>query len=198
MKIKHGSIILLASLLFPSGVLKAQEVDVLPYNIQVALMVKVLEQDKNIGKDLKDATINIGILYDQEKKSAGSLKNISGELSKLKEKNIKIKQQYNLNYYPILFGKEEGLVTELKSKNIRVLYIITEKDENIPAIVKITQDLKILSVVGEKSEERVKKAVSIGFKVENSKPTILVNLASTLKEGRDFSPYFLSLVKIYK
>jgi len=198
MKIKFYFLFLVLSLFFLVETLKAEEADALPYNIQTALIVKILEQDRNIGKDLKDTTVNIGILYDKEKKSIESSKNISVEFSKVKEKNVKIKQQYNVNYYLILFVKEEDLITELNSKNIHVLYIITENDANIPAIIKITQNLKILSIVGEKSEERVKKAVSVGLKVENSKPSILVNLGSSLKEGRDFSPYFLSLVKIYK
>jgi hypothetical protein len=76
------------------------------------------------------------------------------------------------------------------------LYIIGGNDASVSSLIKITQDMKILSITAEKANDRVKSGVTIGLDIDNGKPAILVNTKSSVKEGRDFSLQFLSLVKV--
>lgn len=168
---------------------------VLPYEIQSALITKILMYDNNVDKNAKNNVLTIGILYRDDEKSKAALKSVTTEFGKLKAKGVKIKS-CTLDFVPILAGG--SLADEIRSKNVNVLYIIDGKNADVDSITGATQSLKLLSIIGEDTDRCVAKGISVGLKNDNDKPAILMNIQSTMKEGRDFSAQFLSLVKIVK
>jgi hypothetical protein len=167
----------------------------LPFEIQSALITKILMYDNNVDKNVKNGVLTIGILYRDDEKSRAALRSVTAEFSKLKAKGVKIKNN-SLEFASVSAGG--SLADDLKSKSINVLYIIDGKNIDIEDVTSTTQALKLLSIVGDDAERCVAKGVSVGLKNENDKPSILVNIQSAMKEGRDFSAQFLSLVKIVK
>lgn len=169
--------------------------DNLSYEMQAALITKILLYNNNLDKTNKGDTIVVGLLYNE--KSISALKNFANEFSKLKTKGVKVKD-YKLDFCPVEMTTKDDLANDLKSKKVGVLYIMNAKDMDIAAITKVTQNAKVLSVLGDDVEKSLKKGATMGFASDNNRPSILVNVQSAFKEGCDFSAQFLSLVKIVK
>ncbi|MHB9155477.1 MAG: YfiR family protein [Endomicrobiales bacterium] len=170
----------------------------LPYEIQSALLVKSLAYDKNLDKSASNGAVQVGVVYDSDKKSEENARALSAELAKMKARGVKVKD-YALEHQLIPLKGEADLPGELKAKSIGVVYTVSEKAETLAMVARVTRGLKILSVTGgNNAAEALKKGTSMGLVLENGKPVILMNLEASLKEGREFSAQFLSLVKVVK
>jgi hypothetical protein len=167
----------------------------LPYAVQATLISKILVYDNNSGKNSKNNVIMIGLLYNDDEKSKDVVKAMTDQFTKLKAKGIEVKS-YSLDSVPVLIGA--NLAEDLKANNVSVAYLVDGKNADINAITSVTQSLKVLSISGDNASQWVGKGITVGLANENDKASISINLPSAMKEGRDFSAQFLSLVKIVK
>ena len=171
---------------------------VLPYNIQSVLILRLLAYEKNIETRATNGVINIGILYNSaDTSSRTELAKIKNALKILKSKGLKIKG-YDFNLYTIPLGTENDLISILKIRKIKVLYITTGNRDFIKMITRVTRKLDILSITSDKPAKNVKNGISVGLGVKENKPKIYVNIKSSSKEGADFSAQFLALAEIIK
>jgi len=165
-------------------------------DIQAALTLKILLYDKNLDASIRNSTVGVGICYKNTEKSKTCLDEMIVSFEKLKTKGLKIRD-YDIKFYPIMLSSADALRNELVQNSVNVLFISCGISD-VRDIIAITQEQKILSVVGNFPGELVAKGVSIGLTIKNGKPSILLNLESSIKEGRGFSAQFLSLVSIVK
>lgn len=148
----------------------AQTVQV-PENIQAALLSKVLKFNQDLQK-----TANIKILVVYNKNLEINRDNfINGLDESISVKAIKpIELEKNISDYKVVYFMS-GLNKEA---------ILCKKH-------------KVLSVTG--TNQYVENGeISLGFKVENNKPRIVMNLTSLEKEEQFFSSDILRISKIFK
>ena len=172
--------------------LYAQEI--LPAKMQSVLIIKTLGYIKDTMQINSDGKVLIGILTDDTAACASFSKDILVNILEAKSSNQKVQ---GLDIEPMLFkyDAEEALSGNLKSKKIKALYIVTQDDDKLKLILKVTKQLNILSMIGIKTEENVKKGVSVGFGMLDSKPVILINARSIKNEDKEFSKDFYLLTK---
>lgn len=195
MKPNRSAIVLLAGAIpfFAPAVVSAAN---LPYNVQAALIVKMLQQDNNVSKIISENTVMVGVLCDGSEKAQTAADAMVRELEKLKAKGTKVKD-YSLDCCKITLPEKQEIAAVLKAQKVNAVYVIIEKDSPLPDILKATQSLKALSIVGEDAKNRVmNKGVSVGWEVNEGKPAVYINPQSTVKEGRDFPLQFLSVLKV--
>ncbi|MCB4792668.1 MAG: YfiR/HmsC family protein [Elusimicrobia bacterium] len=192
MKIKY-ILNLLFSCLFFLNVLSAA---FLPYNLQAALLLKILNYDQNIGRNASNGVITVGIIYENNRKWIESSKSLLLELLVFKGRNVKVKN-YSIDFCLLPFEAVNQPET-IKEKNINVLYLSIETPEKIAKVTEFAKKSGILTVCGQDSYEKMKNGISVGFSLENEKPAITLNNDSAVKEGSNFSKEFAALAKAYK
>jgi hypothetical protein len=167
--------------------------DLLPAKLQAALLFKTLGYVTSPDQICVNGTIYVGILFDDKIATQAYSKDVLGEILTLKSTNYKV---YNADIEPILlkYDKEEALSENLAKRKIRVLYVITQNKDYLKTILKLTKQLKILSVTGINPDEHVKFGISIGFGVHDGKPAIITNTKSIKNEEKEFKKDFYSLV----
>jgi hypothetical protein len=179
-------------LLSVACLLYAQEI--LPAKMQSVLIIKTLGYIKDAGQINTDGKVLIGILTDDTTACATFSRDILENILTAKSLNHKV---LGLEIEPMLFkyDKEDVLSGSLKNRKIKALYIVTQNDDNLKVVLRITKQLNILSMIGIKTEESVKKGVSIGFGMVDNKPMILINSKSIKSEQKEFSKDFYPLTK---
>jgi hypothetical protein len=166
----------------------------LPYNLQAALMLKILNFDKNVDRSAVNGVITIGIVYEANKRSLECSKSILMELLSFKSRGMKIRNS-TIDFCLIPFD-ENTFADTVKSKNAMILYVNVETPGSLAKIKEFTKKSGILTVAGLNSPEKVKSGITIGLELENEKPQILFNPDSAVKEGSNFPKEFLALVKV--
>ncbi|OGS19105.1 MAG: hypothetical protein A2219_01530 [Elusimicrobia bacterium RIFOXYA2_FULL_50_26] len=166
-------------------------------DLQAALITKILMYENHASKNAKNNTLVIGVLSGEDEKSAASAKAISAALLKLKAKGAKI-NSLAIDVAQAKIAGSSAVVEELKSKNVNALYIAAARPADISVATSVSQEMKIVSIIGDDAEKNVAKGVAVGLAVESNKPVILVNINAALKEGCDFAAQFLQLVKLVK
>jgi len=168
--------------------------EILPAKLQAVLIFKTLGYIKNAAQIDSGGKILLGILSDDNVACRSFSKDILENILMAKSSNYKV---HNLELDPMLFkcDKEEALLDNFKNKNIKVLYIITQNDDNLKVILKVTRQLNILSMTGIKTAENVENGVSVGFGLQDNKPLILINKNSIKSEQKEFIDDFYPLTK---
>lgn len=170
----------------------------LPYNIQSLLIIRLLPYDNKIKTKTHNNTINISILFNLDDPSSLKERNkIKNELFILKEKKIKI-ENFFFQIYSDPYISTDDLKKRIRSKKIKVLYITKGNTQYLNDILKITKQLKVLTIIGDNPIYHVKKGVSIGLGTKKNRPKIFINLKSSVKEGCQFSGQLLSLAELVK
>jgi hypothetical protein len=169
--------------------------DFMPYNLQSAMLLKILTFDQNIESNVFNGFMGIGILGEDTKRSKSMSVSMLGEL--LKAPSIKYgSKDIKLEYSIISFKDEKNLAEIIKQKHIGVLYIAVESPDSVEKILSVTRSLKVLSVLGSTNiGEKVKNGITLGLELEGEKPVILFNPGAAQKEGRSFSKEFLGFAK---
>lgn len=171
--------------------------DALSPDLQAALITKILMYENHVTKNAKNNTLVIGVLSGEDEKSVAVAKGISAALLKLKGKGAKI-NSFAIDVAQAKMAGKDAIVGELKSKNVNALYIAAARPADIAVATSVSQEMKIVSIIGDDAEKNVAKGVAVGLAVESNKPVILVNISAAVKEGCDFAAQFLQLVKIVK
>ena len=183
-----GCLLGLASLAAPSAL--AEEM-ALAADLQVPLLLKVLTYDRNLearaGKELA-----IGIVFDAgDRDSAKATDQIGSTLFKFSGKTVKT---LPIKYYTIEYTSPADLERFVKQRGISVLYVAPGNTKNLPGLLKLSQDLDLVSATG--VPDYVRKGVAVGIGVGQDRPQILINLASAKAEGSDFDASLLRIATI--
>jgi len=163
--------------------------------LQVKLLLKVLTYDRQLeAKAGKGDELVIGIVSSPNSPaSAKATAEISTELKKYLSKTVK---QLKLQYYYQDYANAAKLEDWVKRRKISVLYVSPGNDQNLPAILDLSQKSKITTMTG--VPEYVEKGVAVGIGARRSRPQVLINLTSTKREGSEFDASLLRIAKVVK
>jgi hypothetical protein len=165
--------------------------EALPEEIQVSLLLKILTYDRSMEEEGKD-TLKIGVLYyphdDQSQKNRDAI------IKYLKGNQDKTINGSHFSIEEIGFVSIGKLNDVVARKNVKVLYITSDGNNNIKKISELTQAQKILTITGR--IDYVNRGLSVGLGIQDEKPQIVINLPSVRAEGSDFGAKLLKLCKI--
>ena len=165
--------------------------EILPEEIQVSLLLKILTYDRSMEAKAKD-TLRIGVLYypndDQSKKNKNAIMKYLGSN---KDKTI---NGIPFSFVEISFISGKKLGDVVTRKKIMVLYVTSDGNKGIKEISELAQTRKILTMTGR--VDYVDLGISVGLGIEDEKSQIVINLPSARAEGSDFSAKLLKLCKI--
>jgi hypothetical protein len=150
-----------------SAIVHAEDIAKAPPEIQAALFVKLLGFDKTLSGNVSICVIGSPEFAVEMKKGIG--KDIgNGKLASVSE--------------------SAGLPSEKPS----AVYLGDGSKAN--EVIAYARSNKVLSITG--IPELVEKGISLGVGVSEGKPKVLLNMASSKEEGRDWNPAILKVAKI--
>lgn len=160
-----------------------------PMEIQYTLLLKIITFDKEFHKKFNDKVV-IGIVYQGNFKNSVNQKNELVEI--IKEKNFLVegkKVEYQL--LDISGNNISDLITGSKAK---IIFVLPLKGINIKDIPEITKKEKILSFTG--IPEYIKNGIAVGIDIKEGKPSIVINLGTSKREGTEFNSQLLKLSEV--
>ena len=161
-----------------------------PVKIQSALLLKILDFDRNLNKEGGDEII-IGIFYQGKLKESQKIKDdFKNEILFYSKKSDKYR---NIEFVAIDIEKLD-LQPIARKYNIDLIYITQLDPHQVKSIINFAQKNKIWTVSGEL--DYVEFGIAVGFGLNENKPQIIINLAESKAQGANFSSKLLKLAKI--
>ncbi len=188
-----GSTLLLGGLLGLSVPVQAGDEMPVAADRQVPLLLKILTYDRQLevkaGRELV-----IGIVSSPlSPASAKAREEVLASLQTFLGKTVK---KLPLQFYWQDYTNPDKLAAWVKNKRISVLYLSPGNEKNLPAILKFSQENQITSITG--VPDYVERGVAVGIGERQAKPLILINLASSKREGSEFDASLLRIATIVK
>jgi len=163
----------------------------LPAEQQVPLLLKVLTYDRNFERKA-GRELAIGIVHDpSDRDSAKATDEVGSTFFKFTSRTVK---GLPLKYYTIEFTGIADLERFVKEKRISVLYLAPGNAKNLPALVKLAEDLDLTTLTG--VPDYVRRGATVGISLNQDKPQILINLASARAGGSDFDASLLRIATV--
>jgi hypothetical protein len=168
-----------------------------PADLQVPLLLKVLDYDRNFstkaGKELM-----IGVVYaPSDPASVGVTNEISGILLKYRDQR-KTVRNVPINVQTIIYRSPEELEKTLRKDGIKVVYVAPGLSrravEEISRVCK-NDALRVTTVTGVR--EFVDYGIAVGV-AKSPNPKIFVNVAASRSEGSEFDASLLRLASIVR
>jgi hypothetical protein len=158
---------------------------------QIPLLLKVLTYDRNFERKA-GKVLAIGVVHDPaDRDSAKATDEVGSTLFKFTSRTVK---GLPLKYYTIEFTGAADLERFVKEKGISVLYVAPGSAKDLPALLKVSEDLDLTTLTG--VPEYVRRGVAVGIGVLQDKPQILINLASARAQGSDFDASLLRIATV--
>jgi hypothetical protein len=182
----------LLMLLALAGVVRAD--GDIPAKLQTALIFRILTFDRNLRSRMGGGTDVVMVLaYKQgDPRSEQINAELYAGLNDLANQSNVLGYQFKV--FSIPYGPDfENRATAVKAINV---YACPGLDDQIAVLTGITRKHSWLSF-GMK-EKAVKDGLAIGLILDENKPTILVNLDASKKEGADLGADLLRVAKVLK
>ena len=188
-----GLLTLTGALCLPGGARCGRDEMAVPADRQVTLLLKVLTYDRQLeGRASGELVIGV-VSVPTDPASVKATEEVGNTLYQYLGKTVKrLKLQFFLHNYTTA----EKLAAWVRDKHIGVLYVSPGNERNLAAILKISQDRKVTTMTG--VPLYVERGVSVGIGERQSKPQIMINLASSRREGSDFDASLLRIATVIK
>lgn len=176
--------------IFMAGSTWCQDIQV-PIEQQVSLLVKILNFDRNLGRNA-DKQIVFAILYQKKfRKSLDAKNDFEQAISKYSITKI---DTLPIKLMAIDISEDSDLVSIITDNRVNVIYLAPVKATNIGDITTLSRRRQITTMTG--VPEYVNAGISVGVGAKGDKPQILINLNSARAEGINFKSQLLKLAKI--
>jgi hypothetical protein len=186
---KKGFLALSLALLL--GRLAGAEAMALNAEAQVPLLLKVLTYDRNFERKA-GRELAIGIVHDpSDRDSAQATDAVGSALFKLASRTVK---GLPLKYYTIEYTGPADLERFVKEKRISALYVAPGSVKSLPALLKLSDELDLITLTG--IPDYVRRGVAVGIGLNQDKPQIFINLASARAQGSDFDASLLRIATV--
>ena len=182
---------LVALLLAPAG--GSAWAQPVPPKSQALLLLRILAYDHNLAHRADGRIVTIVVVYrpgGESEDTANELVNVVREVGKTTTIANNAVQIVRLAY------SEKTFDADIVRFKAAALYVSAGLGDNLATITGSTREHKLLSFTG--NEDYVGAGVSVGFSLQDSKPTILVNIPSSRSEGADLDAALLRVAKIVK
>lgn len=172
-----------------SGSLVAQMMDV-PAEVQVPLFLKATTYDRNFATKLqKNGVLHVGICY--QEKNRVSMK----EMEDLQSALLKPVAGFSLQISLLSVGESQDFSKLEEWESLSVIYITTMRGIDLKNLLNQAQTHKVMTVSTDPALGQ--KGVSMSFELLGARPHFVINHASSLKEGCDFSSQLLKLATVH-
>lgn len=162
-----------------------------PGQRQASILTRALAYDRNMKERAGDAVV-VGIVYragnSASEAAAADLYQAFRGLEKFAVHGLPFRT------VRIAFDGAASLRNSIRSDGVDAVYVCPGLEPDVEAIAQVSQERKIISMGSR--EEHVTQALAIGVFVIAGKPTILLNLAASKREGAAFSSDLIRLAKV--
>jgi YfiR/HmsC-like len=174
--------------------LKAAEAMPVAADVQVALLLKILTYDRSFAYKAK-SEVSIGVVYvPSDPESVRARDEVLKTLSQLAGRTIK---SLPIRYAAIEYRDPVSLEKAVRANRVNVFYVAPGNSQSLAALMKLSQTYAITTVTG--VPEYVSRGIAIGIGARaGNKPDILINLASSRKEGSEFDASLLRIATVVK
>ena len=180
------------SLVF-AGRASAQDTPV-PVSLQVQIMVKILNFDRNLPERLGDR-LTVGVLYQGRYRTSA---NVGGEVCRtfmgLPQAALGALQSLQITCVGLDLDQTPDLATVLKRERIQVLYVSPLRAVDLEDVVAVTRAAHITTLTG--VPRYVETGCAIGVDMKGDRPEIVINLAASRAEGADLNAQVLKLARV--
>jgi len=163
---------------------------VVPVQIQIPLLIKVVSLQKNISS-LKEV-YTIGIFF--QKTFSKSEKAKDEIIAMGRKKGLSLLNGIPVQFVPVEVSSEKDFAQIIKDKQINAVYVTPLHSININLISEFARHRNILSMTG--VPEYVEEGISVGVSAEGEKPQIVINVTASKEEGAEFSSKLLNFARI--
>jgi len=168
--------------------------DAVPGKNQALLLLRILAYDHNLSNRTDNKHVTIVVLYksgnsdsdDTSSEVAGAIKDISKSTTIANNAIQVVRIAYS----------DKTFDADIARTKAAALYVASGLGDSLGTITSTTQNRKLLSFTG--NQEYVASGVSVGFSLDDGKPTILVNIPASRNEGADLDVALLRVAKIVK
>jgi len=165
----------------------------LPASAQVPLILKVLTYDRQFEAKTSPE-VKIGIVYSPgDAESSKATDAITAILNKFSGKTVK---KLPIKYWTIEYVSPARLEAVVKERGINVIYVSPGNDNNLAAIVRLSQASKITTTTG--VPDYVRSGIAVGIGSRRGKPQILINLEAAKSEGSEFDASLLRIATVVR
>ena len=183
------SVVALLLFSFPFQQGSAQQI-VVPVQIQIPLLLKVISLEKNISSH--SDKYSIGIIFQQSSQVSRELKDQLLAMNGKKESFLL--NGTRVNFIPFEINSERDITRLLDNQRVDAVYIPPLQSMNITMLTDATKSNRVLSLTG--VPEYVDLGVSVGIGIEGEKPEVVINVTASKEEGVKFSSKVLKMVRI--
>jgi hypothetical protein len=169
------------------------EIMPVPAELQVPLILKILTYDRNF--DSKAQTeLRVGIVFVSGNPASLKAKNeIEDVFRRFSDKTVrKLAIRHSAVEYVSVSQVEEAA----RSNQFNIFYVAPGNAGNLETLLRISQARQIITTTGVPAY--VDKGIAVGVGVEQDKPHILINLASSKAEGSEFDASLLRIAKVVR
>jgi len=162
-----------------------------PVKVQIPLMVKILNFDRNIVARAGDRLV-IGVLYQSRyRTSANVADEVCRTVASLPPSSV---STLEISCVAIDLGVMSALDSALRRNQIRVLYVSPLRAVHLEEIFAVSRTARITTLTG--VPLYVESGLAIGVGMKGDRPEIVVNLAASRAEGADLTAYLLKLARV--
>ena len=167
--------------------LHAQETrDALPATLQIGLLLKALTYDRNLV-ERAGPELTIGVVYVAADPASVQAKDEMAET--LKAFAGKTVKKVPIRFVVLEYTTPAELERAVKAGEVEVLYVAPGNAGHLPAVLKVSQSLRIITTTG--VPDYVRRGVAVGVGLKQDKPQVLINLRSSRSEGSEFDSRLL-------
>lgn len=168
--------------------------DPVPARNQALLVMRILAYDHNLASRIDKKTVTIVVLYKPGvTESEEAAADVTAQVREIAKSTTVANNAIQVIRVPFA---EKTFVGDLERIRAGAIYVTPGLAEHLGAVTMLTKQRKLLSFTG--SVEYVSSGISVGFALQDKKPTVLVNLPASKGEGANLDPAFLRVAKIVK
>jgi len=164
-----------------------------PADLQVTLILKVLSYDRNFAARAAGELRIAVVISPGDPDSARARAQIVDVTQTLP---FRMMRGVPIRYLFVEYASDAQLETFVTTNQIAVLYIAPGNQQNLDALLRISQSRQIVTATG--VPEYVERGVAVGVGVRQDKPVILINLPSSKSAGTEFDASLLRIAKVIR
>jgi YfiR/HmsC-like len=172
----------------------AQEAEVLlPADLQARILLNVLTFDRNLAERAGEELVFAVLI---QRRYIPSVEAGDGLLAALQSSSHEVMPGMRLRAVRLELDAGDRLDPALASLRPAVLYVPPLRALRIEDIVSSTRALKIRTVTG--VADYVTRGLSVGLRLRDDRPEIVINLSAAIAEGADLNSQLLKLARVIR
>lgn len=177
-----------------AGPATAQDAEVLlPADLQAQIFLNVLTFDRNLAERAGDELVFAVLI---QRRYIPSAEVGDGLLAALQSQKEEVMPGMRLRVVGLELDAGDDLEAALAALSPSVLYVPPLRALRVEEITAGTRALKIRTVTG--VAEYVTRGLSIGLRLRDDRPEIVVNLTAAVAEGADLNSQLLKLARVIR